>query len=393
MDDELLFALLILAPLAVLIMSVLGLAAFIRTRSQQDEIYHLREALKEHRVQLDQLDAQFKGVVGIAPVSEEVAAQTAKASSDIQSHNEPYNHSNNPSTDSDNKPSSEVRISNRFSRLKDNIRHNWMVWLGGTCVGLAGVFMVAYSIEQGLLGPEARVVLSLLAGLGLHGLAERLQRTKGQSSVFAALAGGASIILYAALFASFKLFPSISPLIIFIAMALVSFGTMVLALRQGPILAALGILGGYVVPILIHTGSGDVELVLVYSAILTLFSLWLISYIERRWLWIGVITGSLFWWLASLLADPMAGARAFYLLVIAYRFLAMPRFDWSLQQIDWRAGEKHQHSLKNLVGWFKNLKDASLRRDQIKQLRQSAGWFQGILLLLVIMAHSYSLLL
>lgn len=278
-----------------------------------------------------------------------------------------------------------------LDRLKENAQQNWMIWLGGICVGLAGVFMVGYSIEHGILGPEARIILSLLAGLGLHGLAEYLHRSKGQNNVFASLAGGASIILYSALFATFKLFPDFSPMLLFAAMALVSFGTMALALRQGPILAALGMLGGYIVPILVNTGSGEIELALVYSAILTFFSLWLISYVERRWLWVGVIAGSLFWWLASLAASPMEGARSVYLLAIAYLFLAVPRFDWTLKQIDWP--EDHQGTLKSLWQWLKNLKDAELRKNQIDELRQSTSWFQGILLLLVTLAQAWSLLI
>jgi len=46
-----------------------------------------------------------------------------------------------------------------FDRLLQNIRNNWMVWLGGICMSLTEEFMVRYSIEQGLLGPETRVVL------------------------------------------------------------------------------------------------------------------------------------------------------------------------------------------------------------------------------------------
>ena len=266
-----------------------------------------------------------------------------------------------------------------------------MIWLGGICVGLAGVFMVAYSIEQGLLGPQARIVLSLLAGLGLHGLAEKLHRRDGSNDVFAALAGGASIILYAALFATFRLFPDFPPLVVFAGMALVSFATLALALRQGPILAALGMLGGYLVPILVNTGSGEIELALTYSAILTLFSLWLIRYVERRWLWIGVIGGSLLWWLASLAASPMEGARSVYLLAIAYLFMAVPRFDWTLAQLDWP--EDHQRTANNLWQWLKNLKDDGLRHTQISELRQSVGWFQGVLLLLVTLAQAWSLLM
>jgi uncharacterized membrane protein len=70
-----------------------------------------------------------------------------------------------------------------------------MIWLGGLCIGLSGIFMVRYSIEQGLLGPMARVSLSILAGLILHGVAEwGRRRSVAQFQALAALAGGASIL-------------------------------------------------------------------------------------------------------------------------------------------------------------------------------------------------------
>jgi uncharacterized membrane protein len=78
-----------------------------------------------------------------------------------------------------------------FSRFRDQ----WMIWLGGLCIGLSGIFMVRYSIEQGLLGPMARVSLSILAGLILHGVAEwGRRRSVAQFQALAALAGGASIL-------------------------------------------------------------------------------------------------------------------------------------------------------------------------------------------------------
>ncbi len=257
-----------------------------------------------------------------------------------------------------------------FDRLAANLKANWMIWLGGICVGLAGVFMVHYSIEQGLLGPEARVILSLIAGVGLHGVAEWLRRSRGQHDVFAALAGGASIILYAALFAAFKLLTGLSPGLIFAAMALVSFATLALALRHGPVLAALGMLGGYLVPLLVNTGSGQIELALIYIGILTLFSLWLLAYVERRWLWLGVIIGSLGWWLLSLGTHPADGVRSLYLLALAWMFLAVPGYDWLLQRRD----EPVEHWLQLL-----------------KQVRAARHWPVIPALVLITLAQGYTL--
>jgi uncharacterized membrane protein len=273
-------------------------------------------------------EALSAGVSEQAPeqVSEQVSEPAAEPAAELPVYS--------PTAPSYQAPSATPAFSSGpdlFDRLLQNIRNNWMVWLGGICVGLAGVFMVRYSIEQGLLGPETRVVLSLLAGIGLHVAAEWLRRNKGQNNVFAALAGGASIILYSALFAAFKLLPGTAPGLVFTGMALVSFATLALALRHGPVLAALGMLGGYLVPILLSSGSGQIELALVYISILTLFSLWLLAYVQQRWLWIGVIAGSLLWWLISLMTEPADGVRSLYLLALAYMFLAVPGFDWLLQ--------------------------------------------------------------
>jgi uncharacterized membrane protein len=265
------------------------------------------------------------------PVSEPVSAPESEPAAELPVYSPTAPSYQAPAASAAHSPGTASREPDLLERLLQNIRNNWMVWLGGICVGLAGVFMVRYSIEQGLLGPETRVVLSLLAGIGLHVAAEWLRRNKGQNNVFAALAGGASIILYSALFAAFKLLPGTSPGLVFTGMALVSFATLALALRHGPVLAALGMLGGYLVPILLSSGSGQIELALVYISILTLFSLWLLAYVQQRWLWIGVITGSLLWWMISLATEPAMGVRSLYLLALAYMFLAVPDFDWLLQ--------------------------------------------------------------
>ncbi|WP_430460675.1 DUF2339 domain-containing protein [Thalassolituus sp. LLYu03] len=331
MDD--LIPLLMLLPLAALLALILGVIAFFRVQNLEDKVHTLELKLKALQARAPAAEAKpesqaasaEQGTEAVAEAAAETPAPVAAMAS--AAPREPV--------------SFEALFGERVTvrpqgpslvdRLLENAKQHWMIWLGGICVGLAGVFMVRYSIEQGLLGPEARILLSLLAGAGLHAGAEWLRRTRGQNPVFASLAGGASIILYAALLAAFRLLPDTSPTLIFAAMALVSFATMALSLKHGPVLAALGMLGGYLVPALVNTGSGNIAAALVYTGILTFFSLWLLAYVQRRWLWLGVIAGSLLWWLISLDVQPADGVRSLYLLALAYGFLAVPRFDWFLR--------------------------------------------------------------
>lgn len=223
----------------------------------------------------------------------------------------------------------------QVSAFFNHLKQNWLTWIGGLCVGLSGIFLVKYSIDQGLLGPEARIALALLMGLSFHGVAFWLKgRLNFNSDAIAALAGGASITLYAAMLAALHLYSLFSPTLVFILLACISIATMLLALVYGPVLAAIGILGAYIVPILVNTGSNNVAGALMYSAIITLSAFALFRYIFRRWLWIGVILASTAWWLIAYNESVSLSILLSYLIVMGYAVLAIRTGDWALNQHD-----------------------------------------------------------
>jgi uncharacterized membrane protein len=160
-----------------------------------------------------------------------------------------------------------------------------MTWLGGISLSLAGVFLVVYSIEQGLITPAMRIVLGYLAGLGFWVGAEILRRRLVQpSGVFAALAAGGSITLFAATLAGAHLYDLFSLNTAFAILCVVALTTMWLAISHGPLLAALGIIG------------------------------------------------ALGWWLLSFGVDREVYVRGWYLLGIAYLFAAVPGLDWIVRR-------------------------------------------------------------
>lgn len=101
-----------------------------------------------------------------------------------------------------NTSSSPARAPSTPSPFITHLTQHWMVWLGGFCVALAGIFLAKYSIEQGLLGPVARVAMGVVTGLALHAGAVWLRAKYGAHPALAALAGGGSITLFAALLAA-----------------------------------------------------------------------------------------------------------------------------------------------------------------------------------------------
>ncbi|WP_319781953.1 DUF2339 domain-containing protein [Oceanisphaera sp. IT1-181] len=187
------------------------------------------------------------------------------------------------------------------SPFMQSLKENWMVWLGGLSLALAGIFMVHYSVSEGLLGPVLQLLLALSVGAVLHTAAEYLRRRHGyRDQIFAALAGGGSVTLYAALLAGIHHYQLIGPLLGLTLLAVVSLSTMVLARLHGPLLALMGLSGAYIVPLLIDSDAGSITFVLSYSVLITFSSLLLMRFVFRDWLWYATLAGALLWWLAAL---------------------------------------------------------------------------------------------
>ncbi|AZT84814.1 DUF2339 domain-containing protein [Marinobacter sp. NP-4(2019)] len=296
--------------------SVLGLLAFRQRSAQSARIESLAREISELREEVGHLRRQMTpegdvpasqheepvepAPVEQAPVPQDVGAADSRSTDWIEQA-PPVVHSKRSEPD-------------RVSRLTAALKENWMVWLGGLSVCLAGIFMVSHSISAGHIGPVQQLLLALFTGLALHAGAEFLRRrNRGAEQVFAALAGGGSITLYAALLAGVHHYELISPLTGLVGLAAVSLGTMVLALVHGPLLAIMGLSGAYLVPLLIGGEDGSVAFVLSYSFLITLSSLLLMRYVFRDWLWFATLAGALLWWLVTLSSAPVGAATAWYI--------------------------------------------------------------------------------
>lgn len=217
------------------------------------------------------------------------------------------------------------------AQLWSRIQQNWMVWLGGTCVALSGIFLARYGIEQGLLGPRVRVAMGLITAGVLYIASEVLRRrTGGSHPVFAALAGGGAITAFAAVLSALHLYHFMEPGLAFGLLAVVAMITMWLARLHGPVLAAIGMLGAYSVPALVSTGGGNVLGAMIYALIISVSVLFLLRYVFRSWLWLGMLAGALAWWLISLLGHQADHWRGVYLAVLAYALLAVVPGNWLL---------------------------------------------------------------
>jgi uncharacterized membrane protein len=324
----------ILALLAFFLMigSVLGWIAMSKVSALAKSMRLLELKIRDLERQIEiHSSASASAPAGAAPepaADAEFAAETAAATRETK-RDEPAP----AALESIPEPAAAPKEPGFIDRLLDNLRANWMAWLGGVCVSLAGVFLVGYGIEQGYLGPTARIVAAVIAGLALHAAAEYFRRrTRDAHPAFAAMGGGGSITLYAALFAALELYDLLSPGLTFALLAVVSLLTMALATVHGAPLAILGILGAYIVPLVVAEHPGGTVIELTYSLIVTGAALFMIRFVYRPWLWYGTIAGALGWWFVSLPNPEADGFRGWYLAAFAFMALAIPTLDWALKR-------------------------------------------------------------
>jgi uncharacterized membrane protein len=150
--------------------------------------------------------------------------------------------------------------------FEETIGSLWAVWIGGVALALGAVFLVKFSIEQGLLSPGVRIALGLLFSGGLVGLGEWTRRRGNQYSfadfnkanIPAILTAAGTLGAFASIYAAYELYNMLSPMVAFLGLAIVAIATTFAALLHGPLLAGLGILASFGAPLLISTDNPSV---------------------------------------------------------------------------------------------------------------------------------------
>jgi uncharacterized membrane protein len=170
----------------------------------------------------------------------------------------------------------------------------WVVWVGGVALALGGIFLVRYSIEEGLIGPGVRIVLGALLAFILVAAGEWTRRKENLSGLYglpsahipSILTAAGTTVAYATIYAAYGLYDFLPPGAAFVLLGLVALLTLAAALLHGPALAGLGIVGAYLAPILVSSAAPDYPALYIYIAIVTAASFALAR--MRMWMWLAL---------------------------------------------------------------------------------------------------------
>lgn len=160
-------------------------------------------------------------------------------------------------------------------------------WIGGLVLFLGVAFFVKYSFEHNLISPQIRLVAAYLLGVGLliGGLA--LPRDR-QAVTAQTLCATGVLILYANAFASHATYHFTGVPVTFGLMALVTTVAFLLAVRlEAQVVAVLGLLGGFLTPVLLSTGVDRPAALFSYIALLDIGLLAIA--LTKRWNHLGLL--------------------------------------------------------------------------------------------------------
>lgn len=344
--DELI-GLAIIVSIAIVAGAICGLVALVQLNTLKQEVAVLKLKLLQFELSSN-------------------AAKNEKSSADPQVDNAiPLNRSDIPAAV--NKPASikpppprktitkkPSSIELLFKQLRAGFEKNWMTWIGAIALALGGVFLAKYSLEAGLLSPAMRLSAGGLFGIGLIAAAyylhyKRIVFEGFNNYIPAALASGGFITCFALMFLAYNSFSMLSAEWAFIGLAVIAVCASAMAIKLGPLLAVIGIIGAYSVPVWVNTGSGQLFSLLIYVALVSVAAAVVAHKVQRVWLWYLLWVGHIGWYLVGLTLfnyDTVWLIGVFALLSIL-GLIAIARLGLGFNTLEVRP-----HSFKRLVNLF-----------------------------------------
>ncbi|AOT08099.1 DUF2339 domain-containing protein [Pseudoalteromonas luteoviolacea] len=314
-----------------------------RTDKLMKKVTHLQKIIDFQTVQIDKLK-QALNESASAPLSTDYPAAQIESieSNTVQTDNLEQPQLSTPAKP-DVKSSPKQTIQKQFTLPEFNLdtllKGNGIFWLGAFVLSIGGVFLARYSIESGLLPPAARVILGALFGCALITGAELVNRFKTKLNVntpyiSAALASGGVITCFAMVLVSFNHYHFLPANLAFVFLAVIALCATYLALRFGPVLAGIGIIGAYAVPALVSTGSNNIGALLLYVAFVSLSAVWVADYVKQKWLWWQSFVGHCIWFIGAIVLGDKGDFAAITLYTVATLYF---------------------YVISNLLGWRLNL--------------------------------------
>jgi uncharacterized membrane protein len=222
--------------------------------------------------------------------------------------------------------------------LEQKLANRWILWAGAVALALGGAFLVKFAIDQGWFGPTARTLMGFLSGCALTAGGEWLRRRPPQLALAAlppnyvppAFTAAGVSIAYTSAYAAFELYSLLPPIAAFIVLGVLSMSAVFLSILQGPLVAVLGIVGGFVTPLLVTSEDPSTWGLYIYLTFIVGSALAVVRFTRAWWLGFIALAGTIAWLVLSFATygrPQDAEAIGAFLLAVAALGLFVPAPD------------------------------------------------------------------
>ena len=162
----------------------------------------------------------------------------------------------------------------------------WLLIIGIIVMVLGVGYFLKYAFDQNWIGPVWRIAMAYAGGAACLAIGEHFRR-KGLAAFGLYLVGGGIAVLYFSGYAAFQVYHLIEQPTAFGLMVAVTALAGLLALAHDVMwLAVLGIIGGFLTPVILSTKQDNQIALMTYMAILNAGILWIAAF--KRW---GLLNG------------------------------------------------------------------------------------------------------
>ena len=250
--------------------------------------------VKELRERVAKLESASAGVGQVSPVkAPEAAAPIIKAEDQVEV---PVTKASVPElakieADAPQplKAHTEAAASGKTKNFESQLASRWFVWIGAAAVALGGLLFVRYAAQHQLAPPIVRVALGLLLGGVLVAVGEYLRRTKTAADTYipAGLSSGGIVTAFGSIYAAHAFYDLMGPTAAFIGLGIVALSALALSSRQGPLLAAVGLIGSYLTPALVVSQNPQALGLFIYLLVIVAACLAVVR--TQGWNWLGYL--------------------------------------------------------------------------------------------------------
>ncbi|MDK9780334.1 DUF2339 domain-containing protein [Vibrio sp. B172a] len=241
--------------------------------------------------------------------------------------------------------SSESVFEKQANKLLTNIQENWLVWVGALAMLIGGGYLVQVIGSHIEFSPIMRVTIAfsislatVIAGEWFHlreqKSPDRAGRAKGFTYVPAAITGTGLTGIYCTVIFAFVFYQLLSPGASLVILAVAAFSSLALSLRQGPLMAVLGLIGGYSAPLWIGGEEPNYYLLAGYITAISVAATLLMQKIRHAWISPSITVPHILWMLLlieSMPIEQLFSWLAIFLSLSLYLLFAVPRMGWILK--------------------------------------------------------------